>query len=342
MKKNVILFVFFFYSLFPLEAQLRQQAFNQAVDPVVRKALPSVAALFSPSSSNTLLGYGFAVDSTHLMTHFDNILIQTEEGLYPFNKVLLRSSRRKFVEATLVSYDEFNRVALFRFPVELGLKPVKWAKSAPQVGDLVLSIGITLDVLGAGMLSAISRNVQEKPDINPVPGISGFWNGANRYSKPRRFQKVLQHDLNLEINHLGSPLVNLEGEVVGLNVSKFIRGTNYAISSDTLEKILPQLRKGENLKEPTSGRLGIRIVPVSAKDRINYGIKIVDVVPGSAAEKGGLKAGDILLTFNGETLREPDSLVEHVSSKEPGTKANLVVLRNNREVELPIVIGRSD
>ncbi|MEK7487473.1 MAG: S1C family serine protease, partial [Planctomycetota bacterium] len=260
----------------------------------------------------------------------------------PYEKIRLMSYLSKSASATLVGYDMSNRLALYRFsPEALALKPISFAADLPKVGDFVISVGTSTICLGAGIVSAIDRRIQEKPDINPVIGLyenlSG--DGIEGYSRSRSLPKVFQHDSRLDLLSLGTPLLNLKGELVGINVCKLIRGTCYAIPNEVLLKNIPLMKEEKIIQAPPSGRLGAYFQPVSAKDQINYGMKVLQIVPDSAAEKGGILIGDIILSCDGNTLKEFDIFKDYISSQSPGTKVTLVVLRDDKQVEMPITIG---
>lgn len=344
--KKTLFFILILVLFLPSSAQLRRKAFKQAFQPVAQKVAPSLAALFAPP--NIHLGYGVALDEEHLLTCLDNLQPKNTKNSTSeyYRTVLILGFKKDYYEAELLGYDTYSRIALLRFPRELGLKPLKPPSSPAEEGDFVFSVEFDRSLLlEGGIVSAVNRKIQKQNDVAPEDPNNFFGNlffggVQQRRSLPREFPQVIQHDIKLELVSLGSPLVNLNGEILGINVSNLLRGTSYAIP---LKEILPkikELKAGTILKKPESGLLGVNIRPLFPQDEINEGIKIVNINPHSAAEKAGLKEGDIILALNGQKLSDLDILIEEVSSRSPGTTIELKIYRRGQTLDIPVVVGK--
>ena len=193
-----------------------------------------------------------------------------------------------------------------------------------QVGDWVLAVGSPFGLqatVTAGIISAKARQIGQGP-----------------------FDDFLQTDAAINPGNSGGPLINMAGEVVGINTAIVAGGTGigFAIPSNMAKKIYTELlAKGK----VTRGWLGVSIQPLSpelaksfsAKD--NKGVLISDVVPDSPASKAGLQAGDILLEFDGKKLDGPSDLQRAVGLATPGTTAKAKVWRDHAEKTLDLKIG---
>ena len=193
-----------------------------------------------------------------------------------------------------------------------------------QVGDWVLAVGSPFGLqatVTAGIISAKARQIGQGP-----------------------FDDFLQTDAAINPGNSGGPLVNMAGEVVGINTAIVAGGTGigFAIPSNMAKKIYTELlAKGK----VTRGWLGVSIQPLSpelaksfnAKD--NKGVLISDVLPDSPASRAGLQAGDILLEFDGKKLEGPSDLQRAVGLATPGTTAKAKVWRDHAEKTLELKIG---
>ncbi|MFO8052624.1 MAG: Do family serine endopeptidase [Candidatus Omnitrophota bacterium] len=189
---------------------------------------------------------------------------------------------------------------------------------------------------------------------NPEPTITvGVVSALKRYlpalgGRKMGYDNLIQTDAAINPGNSGGPLVNLAGEVVGVNVAILTRsggyqGLGFAIPINKAKKIMNKLIKGE---EVLYGWLGVSIQDLN-KDLRNYfnikkkeGVIIVKVYQDSPAKKGGLKEGDLILAYNQKSIETTRDLVQMVTETEVGKKANLLVLRNGGEKKLKIKIGK--
>jgi serine protease Do len=162
------------------------------------------------------------------------------------------------------------------------------------------------------------------------------------------YDGLIQTDAAINPGNSGGPLVNLKGEVVGINVAILTRtggyqGLGFAIPINKAKKIIDKLIKGQ---EVLYGWLGVSIQDLNQDLRNYFGIKkkegviIVKVYQDSPAKKAGLKEGDLILTYNQKSVKTTRDLVRMVTDSEVGQKADLVILRNGKEKNIDIKVGK--
>jgi len=195
-----------------------------------------------------------------------------------------------------------------------------------QVGDWVLAVGSPFGLqatVTAGIISAKARQLDQGP-----------------------FDDFLQTDAAINPGNSGGPLVNMQGEVVGINTAIVAGGSGigFAIPSNMARKIYTELRDKGRV---TRGWLGVSIQPLSpelvrafgAKD--SKGVLVNEVVPDSPAAKAGLKPGDILLEFDGRPMEGPGDLQRAVGFTSPDRTAKVKVWRDQSEKMLEVKVGQA-
>lgn len=164
----------------------------------------------------------------------------------------------------------------------------------------------------------------------------------------RNYEDLIQTDASINPGNSGGPLVNIYGEVMGINVAIFTPtggfvGVGFAIPINKAKEILSDLIKHGKV---TRGWLGVRIQEITPeiaksfnfpKDR--RGVLISDVLPGSPGEKAGFKRGDVIVKFNEKDINEPADLQHMVARASPGSIANIKAIRANKEVFFPVRLG---
>lgn len=160
----------------------------------------------------------------------------------------------------------------------------------------------------------------------------------------RSFRNLLQTDASINPGNSGGPLLNLNGEVIGINtaVNAQAQGIGFAIPSNTVKSILTDLM---NKGKVSRGWLGVTLNEVTPAVA-NYfslpelkGVLITDIVEGGPAAKAGMKQYDIILQWNGAALEGNEELLQKVQSAGPGKKVQVVVWRDQKKVELQITLG---
>ena len=198
-----------------------------------------------------------------------------------------------------------------------------------RVGDVVLAIGNPLGLrqtVTSGIISARSRQ-------------TGLSDGS--------FEDFLQTDAPINQGNSGGALVNLNGELIGIN-SQILSpsggsiGIGFAIPSNMAKSVMSQLIAGGKVHR---GMLGVGIQDVTSELAENFGLKDVrgvivnSVTPGSPADKAGLKQGDVITSLNGTNLRDGNDLRNHVAQTAPNSDVTLGYLRNGSEYNAKVTLG---
>src|SRR5213596_1336034 len=260
-----------------------------------------------PPQAERSLGSGVIVDKRGYILTNNHVVEQATKI-----QVQLNGDTTRYT-AKVVGVDEDTDLAVIKIDANKELPIAKLGNSdGVQVGDWVLAIGSPFGLqatVTAGIISAKARQIGQGP-----------------------FDDFLQTDAAINPGNSGGPLVNMQGEVVGINTAIVAgrTGIGFAIPSNMARKIYTELiAKGK----VTRGWLGVSIQPLTqelarsfnAKD--TKGVLISDVVPDSPAAKAGLKAGDILIEFDGKKVEAPADLQRTVGLAQPGHDAKRKVWR---------------
>ena len=198
---------------------------------------------------------------------------------------------------------------------------------ALRVGEWVMAVGNPLEMdhtVTVGVVSAKGR----------VLGLS---------QEGTSFENYIQTDAAINLGNSGGPLVNIRGEVIGINTAINARGQNlgFAVPVNTTKRILPQLRENGRV---VRGYLGISIDNLDQDTAEAFGLPdrngalVVEVVPDRAADKGGVVHGDVVVAIDGEAIRDTRQLIDTVSSMPPGTKVELTVIRDGKRKRIDVVL----
>jgi serine protease Do len=199
---------------------------------------------------------------------------------------------------------------------------------SPRIGDWVLAVGNPFGLGGtvtAGIVSARGRNI-----------------GAGPYDD------FIQIDAAVNRGNSGGPSFDLEGRVIGVNTAIYSPsggnvGIAFAIPADTVKTVVAQLKDGRGVV--ARGWIGVQIQPVTAEVADSLGMRnargalVADVQANSPAERAGLKAGDVIVSVNGEALDDARSLALCIGSMAPRTSARLAVIRNGQEETHTVMLG---
>jgi serine protease Do len=195
-----------------------------------------------------------------------------------------------------------------------------------QVGDWVIAVGSPFGLqstVTAGIISAKARQIGAGP-----------------------FDDFLQTDAAINPGNSGGPLVNMQGEVIGINTAIVAHGSGigFAIPSNMARKIYTELQTKGRV---TRGWLGVSIQPLTAELAKSFGVKdtkgilISEVIPDSPAAKSGLKPGDILTEFEGKKVEAPADLQRAVGLSQPGQTARVKVWREQAEKTVELKVGEA-
>lgn len=230
-------------------------------------------------------------------------------------------------EAKLIGADTETDLAVIKINAGKKLAPVTIGNSdAVQVGDWAVAIGSPFGLettVTAGIISAKGRD---------FPG--------------QQFQHFLQTDAAINPGNSGGPLLNINGEVIGINTaiatqSGGYQGVGFALPINTAVSVYNQIIKTGRV---TRGSIGVGLHTQPPQELLKtygatHGAFVTQVEPGSPAEKAGLKEGDIIVGMNGKTIQKGDDLVNEVSESPVGSEAVLDVLRDGKKREVRVTIG---
>jgi serine protease Do len=277
-------------------------------------------------------GTGFIIDKAGYILTNNHVV----EGASKIVVSLYGEDSDQEYEARVVGRDPLTDSAL----IELTEKPdhtlpeVKFGDSGQIFpGDWVMAIGNPFglaNTVSVGIISAIER---------PFPVSEG------------RSAQVLQTDAAINPGNSGGPLLNLRGEVVGINTAIISGaqqqgnvGIGFAIPINVVRELLPQLRAGKI----TRGRIGVGIGAVPADAVDEFGLKdrngavVLNVAPGGAAAKAGIEPGDVVISYNGKPIRNRDELVAMVTATRPGTTVPVRVVRDRQERTISLTVEELD
>jgi serine protease Do len=161
------------------------------------------------------------------------------------------------------------------------------------------------------------------------------------------FENFIQTDAAINFGNSGGPLVDLHGNVIGINSAINAAGQNigFAIPIDVARRILPQLRERGRV---VRGYLGISITNLNPGDAEAFGLESSDgalvesVVSGHAADKAGVRHGDVIVSVNGEPIEDTRELIDTISAMPPGTEVVLGMMRNGKPKSMTVVLEERD
>jgi serine protease Do len=276
------------------------------------------------------LGSGFIVDPKgYIITN--NHVIEKADKIYVKLSTDPDGTSDMGRPARVIGFDKATDLAVIKIETDKPLPTVKLGNSdTTQVGDWVEAIGSPFalaQTVTAGIISAKNRTIE--------PGVSG------------QFQHFIQTDAAINPGNSGGPLLNMNGEVIGVNTAIFTQsggyqGLGFAMPSNTVAEIYNDLISPTH--KVTRGSIGIQFkVGLSGAVNRVYGFKngviIQEITPGGPAEKAGLKPGDIISAIDGRQIKDGDDLVNEIASRRPGSSVRLGYVRDGKEADATVTIG---
>ncbi len=274
-----------------------------------------------PPRKATSLGSGFIIDPGGYVVTNNHVIADADEIT-----VILHDDTA--YQAEVVGRDSKTDLALLKIESKEKLPSVGFGDSdAMRVGDWVVAIGNPFGLGGtvtAGIISARAR------DINAGP-----------------YDDFLQTDASINRGNSGGPMFNMDGEVIGINTAIFSPsggsiGIGFAIPANLAKSVIADLRKYGKTRR---GWLGVRIQSITEEIAESLGMEgtqgalIASVNEGGPADQGGLKAGDVILSFDGRPIEEMRRLPRIVAETEIGKKAEVVVWRDGRRQKVTVSVG---
>ena len=267
------------------------------------------------------IGSGFIVDS-------DGTILTNYHVVDGAQKLSVTLSDGKNYDAKVIGRDQKSDIAVIKIDAGRSLPAAPLGDSDRlEVGEWVMAIGnpFGLDhTVTSGIVSAKGRNIGQGP-----------------------YDNFIQTDASINPGNSGGPLINLRGEVIGINTAIFSQsggnvGIGFAIPSNSVKELLPQLRdKGKVVR----GFIGASVQKVSPEiaETLNInparGALVADLVKGGPAERAGVKTGDVIIEFDRRPIKDSADLPQQVARVAPGSAVQIKVIRDGKETSLSLTVG---
>ena len=267
------------------------------------------------------LGSGFIIDEKGIVVTNNHVIQDAED-------IIIRVNGDKEYKAKVIGSDPLSDIAVLQLDTNEKFTPVKFGNSdKARIGDWVIAIGNPFGLGGtvtSGIISARNRSI-----------------GLTRY------EDYIQTDASINSGNSGGPLFDMNGDVIGINTAILGRsgsiGIGFSIPSNSAKLVIDQLIE---FGETKRGWLGVRIQDVTQEiadvEKLDSprGALVASVAKDSPSDKAGVKAGDIILEFNGEKIEEMKQLPIIVAKTEVGKKVKVKIWRNKKEITKNITLGR--
>jgi len=296
-------------------AEVLQQV-SDALAATVEAASPGVVRVEArrrlPATGIVWSAEGLIVTAHHVVEQHDALHVGLPQGYQ--------------VKGTLVGRDPTTDLALLRVQAT-GLTPPKWAEPEGQggcVGHLVLALG------------------RPGPTVQATLGIVSALGGRWRTPAGVQIDQYVQTDVVMYPGFSGGPLVNVSGEVMGMNTSALLRHISLTVPATTLHRVVALLLAHGRVRR---GVLGLRTQPVRLPDTLaqqlgqETGLLLIAVEASSPADQAGLLLGDTLVTFDGAAIRQPDDLLAQLTPERIGQSVSIRIIRSGQVQDLQVVVG---
>jgi serine protease Do len=268
------------------------------------------------------LGSGFVIDPSGIVITNNHVIAEADE-------IIVNFADGSKLKAELLGRDEKIDLAVLRVKPKTPLRAVTFGDSdKTRVGEWVIAIGNPFGLGGSvtvGVISARNRNIESS-----------------------LYDDFIQTDAAINRGNSGGPLFNLQGEVIGINTAIFSQtggsiGIGFAIPANTVAPLIKQLRESGEIQR---GWIGVSIQAVDDQIAESLGLPrasgalIAAVGENGPAMKGGMLAGDVVIRFNGQEVREMRNLPRIVAGSEIGKTVDVVVIRKGKEQTLRIQVAK--
>jgi len=327
-----------------------QDLFSQTSKSVVQ-----ITVIDPLSNAQQALGSGFLYDKDgHIITN--NHVVAFNEGN---NNYLVTFSNGNSYQAKLIGHDPYSDLAVLKLdPIDIVLSPIPLGNSSSlRVGDTVAAIGNPFGLSGSltvGIVSGLGRL---------LPSTEGSTSPFSQFAMNFNIPDIIQTDAAINPGNSGGPLLNLKGEVIGINSAIFSNtgvnaGIGFAVPSNTVKKVVQSIISSGKYLHPYLGVVGMDITPQLAKIfglKESKGFLITDITPGSPAAKSGKlqkgtitynqrgeiidSDGDIIVAIDDKEVRKIDDILTYLErEKEVGDTVTLKILRNDKLENVEIVL----
>jgi len=267
------------------------------------------------------LGSGFIIDEKGIIVTNNHVIQDAED-------IIVRVNGDKEFKAKVIGADPLSDIAVLQLETKVKFTPVSFGNSdKARIGDWVIAIGNPFGLGGtvtSGIISARNRSI----------GLS-------------RYEDYIQTDASINSGNSGGPLFDMNGDVIGINTAILGRngsiGIGFSIPSNSAKIVIDQLIE---FGETKRGWLGVRIQEVSQEiadvEKLDEprGALVASVAENSPSAKAGIKAGDIILEFNGVKINQMKELPAIVAKTKVGTTVKVKVWRNKKEITKNVLLGR--
>jgi len=267
------------------------------------------------------LGSGFIIDQKGIVVTNNHVIQDAED-------IIIRVNGDKEFKAKVIGSDPLSDLAVLQLETKEKFIPVKFGDSdKARIGDWVIAIGNPFGLGGtvtSGIISARNRSI----------GLS-------------RYEDYIQTDASINSGNSGGPLFDMNGDVIGINTAILGRsgsiGIGFSIPSNSAKLVIDQLIE---FGETKRGWLGVRIQDVTKEiadvEKLDEprGALVASVAENSPSDKGGVKAGDIILEFDDQKIQEMKELPIIVARTKVGKKVKVKIWRDKKEIIKSITIGR--
>lgn len=338
MKKLFLLVVFM------AALSINAYAVPESFAPVVKKAAPSVVNISTTKTvtrqidpffddffggflgsprgdqkyKSSALGSGFIIDMNGYIVTNNHVIEGADE-------IIVKLQDEREYKATVVGTDPLTDLALLKIDTKgASITPILLGDSdKAEIGDWVVAIGNPLGLGGtvtAGILSAKGRVLGDGP-----------------------YDNFIQTDVSINPGNSGGPLINMDGEVIGINTAiiQSAQGLGFAVPVNMLKNIIPKLKQGK----VTRGWIGVTLQPLDENLAKSFGLEntkgvlIADVSKGEPGDKAGLQAGDIVIAVDGKQADNSRALVGIIGSKSPNDKVVLTIIRDGKKRNIAVTLG---
>lgn len=264
------------------------------------------------------LGSGFIIDE-------DGYILTNNHVVEGADEIKVRLSDKHEFDAKIVGRDPKTDIALIKIKSSHGLPIARLGDSDKlEVGEWVMAIGNPFGLeqtVTVGIVSAKGRVIGSGP-----------------------YDDFIQTDASINPGNSGGPLINVRGEVIGINTAIIAggQGIGFAIPINMAKNIIGQLKEKGKV---TRGWLGVTVQTVTPELAKSFGLKegkgalVADVTKGSPADVAGIEQGDVIIEFNGKEIEEMNALPRLVAETPVGKKVKVVVIRNGARKELTVKVG---
>ena len=330
---------------------------NTAFVEVVKKVKPTIVTIYTTKNVKApdnpwhrfFREYGFEFDDQGGQREFqqnglgsgiiiskDGYILTNHHVIADMDELKIKLVDDREFKAEVIGTDPLTEIALIKIDAE-GLTPAVLGDSDKlQIGEWVLAIGSPLELnftVTAGIVSALSR------DIDIIRDAGGY-----------QIENFIQTDAAINPGNSGGALVNYKGDVIGVNTAIASRtgsyiGYGFAVPINLAKKIVDDFIKYGEIRR---GYIGVRIEPMNQVKAKGVGLDkpmgvfITDVIDGKAADKAGIKAGDVILEVNGVEVNKPNQLQARISSYAPGDEVKILIWRYGKKVTVDVVLEARD